>query len=45
MNIGNKMCTGKNGQAKKTTAASITLYNKYLQSVVVDAIKAVASGK
>lgn len=27
-NIGNNMQTGKNGQAKKTTAASITLYNK-----------------
>ena len=27
-NIGNNTQTGKNGQAKKTTAASITLYNK-----------------
>jgi hypothetical protein len=27
-NIGNNVQTGKNGQAKKTTAASITLYNK-----------------
>lgn len=27
-NIGNNVQAGKNGQAKKTTAASITLYNK-----------------
>ena len=28
LNIGNNAQAGKNGQAKKTTAASITLYNK-----------------